>query len=133
MEVCMDEKARERKRLANRKKVEDERRKVDIAPGYARHPISTKLGQKQRVQQFKELLMTDRNGTAIINKIIEVALDDEHPNQAACLKMAVDRLLPTSLFEDKKGEHRPAISINITGIGESVNVGEVIEGEVLDG
>ena len=123
-------KEREKKRKENRKDLEKQRKQADVPANVARQPISTKIGQKQRVQQFKEMLMTDKNGTAIISKIIEVALDDEHPNQAACLKMAIDRLLPTSLFDDKKFDHKPQISINITGIGESVTVGE--SGNVID-
>ncbi len=127
------EKEKEAKREANRKALEKERKKVDLAPGLARHPIKTPLGQKQRIQQFKEMLLTDRNGTAIINKIIETALDDDHPNQAACLKMAIDRILPASIFEAKKGESKPQVQITISGIGEAVTIGNTIDGEVVDG
>jgi hypothetical protein len=124
---------KEAKREQNRKALEKERKKVDLAPGLARQPIKTSLGQKQRIQQFKEQLLTDRNGTAIINKIIETALDDDHPNQAACLKMAIDRILPASIFEARKGESKPQVQITISGIGEAVTIGNTIEGEVLDG
>jgi len=127
------EKEKEERKVANRKAMEKERKKVDLKPGLARQPIKTPLGQKQRIQQLKEQLLTDRNGSAIIHKIIDTALDDSHPNQAACLKMAIDRLLPTSLFEDKKHESKPQISISITGIGESsLSIGNTIEGEVVE-
>jgi hypothetical protein len=116
------EKEREEKRIANRKALEKEKKKVDLKPGLARQPIKTPLGQKQRIQQFKEQLLTDRNGSAIIQKIIEVALDDEHQGQIAALKICMDRLLPVSMFEEKKlGGERAAIQINISGIGEPVS------------
>jgi hypothetical protein len=43
------------------------------------------------------------------------------------IKLCMDRMLPVSLFE-KGAAARSAVTINITGIGESVSVG----GESLD-
>jgi len=54
-------------------------------------------------------------------------MNDEHPAQAAMIKLCMDRMLPVSLFE-KGVAARSAVTINITGIGESVSVG----GETLD-
>jgi hypothetical protein len=51
--------------------------------------------------------------------VLRKALDDEDKDQVACLKMCLDRMLPTSLFEkDAKGQ-RNAVTINITGLGET--------------
>jgi hypothetical protein len=95
-------------------------------------PLDTKEGQKQRVELFKKKLLTDENGNAVIQKVMAVALDDEHPGQMAALKMCLDRMLPLGLFEEKKNPtDRPAISINITGIGEVQP--KLIEGETYDG
>ena len=92
-------------------------------------PLDTREGQKERVAIFKQKLLTEENGNAVIKKVIAVALDDEHPGQMAALKLCLDRMLPTSLFDEKKAHgDRPAISINITGIGEP----QIIEGEVLE-
>ena len=52
-----------------------------------------------------------------IQKVIEIALNDEHPGQMAALKMCIDRTLPISMFEKDKSQ-RSAVSITITGIGE---------------
>ena len=55
-------------------------------------------------------------------------MDDNHAGQMAALKMCMDRVLPTSLFEkDAKGQ-RNAVTINITGIGEA----KVEQAEVID-
>lgn len=99
----------------------------------ARQPIGTPLGNRQRMQEFKNKLLTEENGNRILAKVLEVAMDDEHPGQMSAIKLCMDRMLPTSLFDDeKKSGDRPSITINISGIGESVNV-EPIDGEVIDG
>ena len=75
-------------------------------------------------------------GDGIIDKIISIAKDDEHPGQMAALKMCMDRVLPLSYFEkDKNGNGRSNVSITITGVGgETTIVGSEasIEGEVYE-
>lgn len=85
----------------------------------ARQPIGTFLGNKQRMQAFKEKLLSEDNGNKVINKVLRIAMDDKHPGQVSALKMCVDRMLPMSAFEDAKNQGRTAIAISITGIGES--------------
>jgi hypothetical protein len=46
----------------------------------------------------------------------------------AALKMCIDRTLPTSMFEKDKNQ-RSAVTINITGIGDS-NATQIIENEL---
>jgi len=84
----------------------------------ARKPIGTLVGNKQRVQEFKEMLLGPVVGGNVIRKVIAIALDDAHPGQLAALKMCIDRQLPMSVFEDKKDGARTAITISITGVGE---------------
>ena len=83
-------------------------------------PIGTAVGNKQRMQEFKERLLHAPVGESIIRKVLEVALDDEHPGQMSAMKMCLDRMLPVAMFEEKKDGVRTAIQINITGIGEAV-------------
>lgn len=85
----------------------------------AREPVATTKGKKQRMEDFKEYLLSDPRATKVIRKTFEIAMDDDHPGQMAALKMCADRILPVSLFEPKKGGNRTAVQINITGIGES--------------
>ena len=71
-----------------------------------------------RLAEFKQRLL-GTSGSAVIEKIIKIGQDDNHPGQMAALKMAMDRILPLSMFEkDSKGQ-RNSIQINITGIGEA--------------
>lgn len=95
-----------------------------------------KLGRPQgdtgRIQELKARLLAT-TGDKVINKIVSIAMDDGHAGQMAALKMCMDRVLPTSLFEkDAKGQ-RNAVTINITGIGDAkVEAAEVVDVEVTD-
>ena len=54
-------------------------------------------------------------------KVIEIALNDEHPHQLVALKMCLDRTLPVSMFEKDKSQ-RSAVTINITGLGQEPTI-----------
>ena len=91
-------------------------------------------GDAARINEFKARLLATA-GDRIIDKIIHVALDDEHPGQMAALKMCADRVLPVSYFEkDKTTGGKSAVSITITGVGGETTIvgGESPEGEVYD-
>lgn len=89
-------------------------------------------GDTGRIQELKARLLST-TGDKVINKIVSIAMDDTHSGQMAALKMCMDRVLPTSLFEkDAKGQ-RNAVTINITGIGDAkVEAAEIVDVEVTD-
>ena len=70
----------------------------------------------QRLKELKELMIRS-GGKDVAQKVIEIALNDDHPHQLVALKMCLDRTLPVSLFEKDKSQ-RSAVTINITGLGE---------------
>lgn len=136
MDLRAKEAAKKRKTRENQRKEKEVRNQIvpmrEDGTMAAMQKIGTPLGNKQRMQQFKDRLLKEENGTRILTKVLEVAMDDNHPGQMAAIKLCMDRMLPTSLFEeDKKGTDRPAIQINITGINEPK--ANVVEGEVIDG
>lgn len=94
-------------------------------------------GDAARINEFKARLLAT-SGDKVINKIIDIALDDEHQGQMAALKMCMDRVLPVSYFEkDKATNGRSSVSIMITGVGGDTTIvgnedSEAIEGEVID-
>ena len=94
--------------------------------------VGRPAGDAARIQEFKARLLSS-SGTKIIDTVIRKALDDNDKDQIAALKMCMDRLLPTSLFEkDAKGQ-RNAVTINITGIGETkIEAVEEVEAEIVD-
>jgi hypothetical protein len=69
-----------------------------------------------RLKELKDILIKS-GGKHVVEKVIQIALNDNHPGQMAALKMCIDRTLPTSMFEKDKNQ-RSAINITITGIGE---------------
>lgn len=84
----------------------------------------------QRVKELKQMLIEGK-GQQVVQKVIDIALDDNHPSQMAALKMCMERALPMSVFE-KTAAQRSAVTINITGLGEtplieSVNTAEDVQ------
>lgn len=87
--------------------------RAKMKPGKVGRPV----GDTGRIQELKARLLAT-TGDKVINKIVEIALQDGHPVQAAALKMCIDRVLPISYFEkDKQGGTRPSVNITITGVG----------------
>ena len=84
---------------------------------YAAHPPSIlPKTDNQRIKELKELMIRS-GGKDVAQKVIDIALNDNHPGQMAAIKMCIDRSMPVSMFEKDKGA-RSAVTINITGIGE---------------
>lgn len=74
----------------------------------------------QRIKELKELMIRS-GGKDVAEKVIQIALNDEHPGQMAALKMCMDRTLPIGMFEKDKNQ-RSAITISITGLGETPQI-----------
>ena len=85
-----------------------------------KNKVGRPVGDAGRLQEFKERLLAT-GGTKILDKMIQIALDDEHPGQMAAIKLAMDRILPASVFDTaKSGGTMPQISINISGLNNPV-------------
>ena len=83
---------------------------------YARNPeLALPKTDNQRIKDLKDMLIKS-SGKDVVEKLIMIALNDNHPAQMAAIKMCVDRTLPVSMFEKDKSQ-RSAVTINITGIG----------------
>jgi hypothetical protein len=68
-------------------------------------PLVLPKTDHQRLKELKELMIRS-GGKDVAQKVIEIALNDEHPHQLVALKMCLDRT------------QRSAVSITITGLGE---------------
>ena len=88
---------------------------------YANNPpkVLPKTDQ-QRLKELKELMIRS-GGKDVAQKVIDIALNDDHPGQMAALKMCIDRTLPISMFEKDKSQ-RSAVTINITGLGQEATI-----------
>lgn len=83
-------------------------------------------GEAAAMAEFKARLLNSPKSRKVIDSILNAALDDEHKNQAAAWKIIADRLMPLSSFEDSLKSGKSAITINISGIGDSNGV--LVEG-----
>ena len=93
---------------------------------YARNPeLALPKTDSQRIKDLKDMLIRS-SGKDVVEKMISIALNDNHPAQMAAIKMCVDRTLPVSMFDKDKGQ-RSAVTINITGIGAPAASTTVIE------
>lgn len=79
----------------------------------------------QRLKELKELMIRS-GGKDVAQKVIDIALNDQHPGQMAAIKMCLDRSMPVSMFEKDKGA-RSAVNITITGLGGTVEAPMVID------
>jgi len=99
-----------------------------------KNKVGRPVGDAGRLQEFKERLLAT-GGTRILDKMIQIALDDEHPGQMAAIKLAMDRILPASVFDTaKSGGSMPQISINISSLHSPTieTVEDVSDVEVKD-
>ena len=78
-------------------------------------------GEAAAINEFKARLLNSPRSQKVLDSIMSAALDDEHKNQAAAWKLLMDRMLPVSYFEkDKNNTGKPAVSITIKGVGDTV-------------
>lgn len=92
---------------------------LDAVKNRTKNKVGRPKGDTGRLEEFKQRLLAT-GGTRILDKMISIALDDNHPGQMAAIKMSMDRMLPVSSFEaSKNGGASPTISINITGLSSS--------------
>ena len=98
---------------------------------YARNPaLALPKTDSQRIKDLKDMLIRS-SGKDVVEKMISIALNDNHPAQMAAIKMCVDRTLPVSMFEKDKSQ-RSAVNITITGIGAPTVATTTIEEEPKD-
>ena len=86
--------------------------------------------KKARAQEILATMLTKKS-KVIIERVMEKALNDDDPDQMACLKMCADRMIPVSYFEKEKAGSK-GVTIQIMGVGQT-NIQEDIDGEIIDG
>lgn len=89
-------------------------------------------GDAAIMNEYRARMLASPKSEYVLSKVYEVALDDSHKHQAACMKMIMDRILPVAAFEKevKAGKGVPQITVNIKGV-DGVEFNES-EGEVIE-
>ena len=85
-------------------------------------------GQRAAQLELQEFMYTHPKKLEVVKKLFDGALDDDHKNQAAFMKIVMDRMLPVSGFEKMGGKSAIQININTLDVGNDSNV---IEGEAV--
>lgn len=96
-------------------------------PGKRGRPIN----DTGRIQEFKARLLST-TGTRVIEKIVSIAMDDNHNGQMAALKMCIDRMLPLSMFEKDARKGSGQVSINISVAGDATIASQESDDNVID-
>ena len=114
-----------------RKRGRPKKADIEAAKKPGNGKVGRPVGDNGRIQELKARLMATA-GTKVIDKIIHIALNDEHPGQMAALKLCIDRQLPLSLFEKDAKRGSNAITINITGVSGLNTEDTVIDADDVD-
>lgn len=76
----------------------------------------SKRQQAAALKEFRARLLLNPKSPALIEKLFDIAFDDEHKQQAVAMKLLADRLMPVAGFT-ADGKQQAQVSINISGIG----------------
>jgi len=97
-----------------------------------RKAVGRPKGDAAIINEYKARMLNSPRSRAVLDAIFDAALDPDNKNQAAAWKLVMDRVAPTSAFEQEitKGGGKSAIQINITGVGTEISS---TKGSVIDG
>ena len=107
-------------------------RKTEIAAKKNKGQVGRPKGDAAIINDYKARMLASPKSKKVMDVIFDAALNDDHKNQAAAWKLIADRIIPVSVFEQdiKRSGGKSAITINISGIGEGVNICEnTLDGE----
>jgi hypothetical protein len=80
------------------------------------------VSKKARSQEILAGMLNGK-GKAVIQKILDKALNDEDQDQMACLKLVADRIIPAD-YLTRAANKGNQINISITGIGQGVEINQ---------
>ena len=91
-------------------------------------------GDTAIMNEYKARMLASPKSARVLEKVFEIALDDEHTGQMAAMKLVLDRIVPASSFDTAKGNNggAPQISINITGLGAPAVQAEEVVYDITD-
>ena len=106
---------------------------VKVAPPKRDYSPPAILPEKTKAKAQEILAnMLQGKSTQVVQKVMDKALDDDDSDQMACLKILLDRMIPTSYFE-KENKGNKGITIQIMGVGEvAINDAQQIDDAPID-
>lgn len=100
-----------------------------------RGKVGRPAGDAAIINEYKARMLASPKSAKVLETILNAALNDEHPHQAAAWKLVADRIVPVSAFDQtKQGSGTPSVTINISGLTDTnVSTSEdVIDVDVTD-
>tara|TARA_R110002074_G_scaffold61959_1_gene149446 strand:- start:8648 stop:9028 length:381 start_codon:yes stop_codon:yes gene_type:complete len=98
-------------------------KKAVIASNTKRNKVGRPKGEAGIIAEYRARMLSSPKSRKVLDSILTAATSDGHPHQAAAWKLWMDRALPVSAFDTKKGiGEKPSVTINVTGLGGSVSV-----------
>ena len=78
-------------------------------------PMMSRRQQTERLHELKAQFLSNKKLGPLVEKMFDIAMNDEHDGQMQAMKMIADKILPTQSFssESKKSS---AVQINISGL-----------------
>jgi hypothetical protein len=79
-------------------------------------------GDNAILAEYRSRMLASPKSAKVLEKVFEIALNDDHAGQMAAMKLVLDRIVPASTFDTAKGNGSgmPTISINISSFGQPV-------------
>ncbi len=94
-------------------------KKSDLAAIRENRSVGRPKGTAAIINEYRDRMPNSSKSEKVLQKIMDAALQDEHPHQAAAWKIIADRIIPVSAFDQaKQSGAMPQISINISGLNE---------------
>ena len=85
-------------------------------------PLGVK-SEKTQLKRYRAALLKNPITLKVVEKSIEIAMDDSHPGQMQAMKMIMDRALPVRGFDmERQHAEKGGITINITGLSQEKEV-----------
>jgi hypothetical protein len=108
-------------RLAHKKEVKEraKERKADpnaIVGRGTKLPVMTRVEQQRKLHELKSRFLESKQLPSLINKVFEIAMDDEHNDQFQAIKLVMDKVLPATGFSQESKRGSAPVQINITGL-----------------
>ena len=86
-------------------------------------PLSVRK-EKSQMKRYRAALLNNPMTVKVVEKSMEIAMDDTHSGQMQAMKLILDRALPVMGFTmEDKHKGGAGIQINITGLTQEKEVG----------
>ena len=86
-------------------------------PTPAKKKVGRPKGNTAILAEYQERMLNSPKSRKVLDKVFDIALDDDHKHQAVCIKLVIDRIVPLSHLEKEKGGGLSGITIKMVAAG----------------